>query len=198
MSSSSLFSSVLSCLLLLLPSLVYAQSNADRLTQQEDKELKAMLDEVLKAKVGSYPLNLSDPAIKRAFDLASRVEEYELLKINKAMKEKKYPFDGEFVAFYMSRFNKLFDESTKNAWLLAGAVENKKEKTFFDKALETTGLKGDKRNTVTLSYYHLLYPAERLFYMEIVQTVYKNNQADFSVLPKRAKDWVAERSAMFP
>lgn len=196
MSSAPLYSLVLSCLL--LPSIVYAQNNADRLTQEEDKQLKAMLDEVLKAKVGAYPMNLSDPAIKRAFDLASRVEEYELLKINKAMKEKKYPFEGEFVAFYMSRFNKLFDESTKNTWLLTGATENKKEKTFFDKALERTGLKGDKRNTVILSYYHLLYPAERLFYMEIVQTVYKNNEADFSLLPKRMKDWVAERSAMFP
>jgi len=198
MSSPSLYSSALCYFLFLLPSPVFAQSNADRLTQEEDKQLKAMLDEVLKAKVGTYPMNLSDPVIKRAFDLASRVEEYELLKINKAMKEKKYPFEGEFVANYMSRFFKMFDEPTKNAWLLAGATENKKEKAFFDKALEKTGLKGDKRNTVILSYYHLVYPAERLFYMEIVQTVYKNNEADFSLLPKRMKDWVAERSAMFP
>ncbi|HQR09024.1 MAG TPA: hypothetical protein PLN21_19535 [Gemmatales bacterium] len=197
MSTASLYSLALSCFIL-LPSLVFAQSDADRLTQQEDKELKAMLDEVQKAKSGSNPLNLTDPAIKRQFDLASRVAEYELLKINKAMVEKKYPFDGEFVAFYMSRYHKLFEENAKNAWLLKGATDNKNEKTFFDKALDKTGLKGDKRNTVILSYYHLLYPAERLFYMEIVQTVYKNNEANFSVLPKRMKDWVAERSAMFP
>lgn len=198
MPSPCLYFSAFCCLLGLLTPNAFAQTNADRLTQQEEQELKTMLDDVLKSKVGTYPLNLSDPAIKRAFDLASRVEEYELLKINKAMKEKKYPFDGEFVAHYISRFKKLFDESTKNAWLLAGATENKKEKAFFDKALEKTGLKGDKRNTVTLSYYHLLYPVERLFYIEIVQTVYKNNEADFSMLPKRMKDWVAERSTMFP
>ena len=98
----------------------------------------------------------------------------------------------------MSRYSKLFEEKAKTAWLLAGAVENKDEKAFFTKALEKTGLKGDKRNTVILGYYHLLYPAERLFYMEIVQVVYKNNEADFSLLPKRMKDWVAEHNAIFP
>ena len=49
MSSTSISTSALSCLLFLLPSLLFAQSNADRLTQEEDKQLKAMLDEVLKA-----------------------------------------------------------------------------------------------------------------------------------------------------
>lgn len=184
--------------IIFIPISVLAQSAADTLTFQEDKDLKAMLEEVLKAKAGSNPLNLSDPAIKRQFDLASRVAEYELLKINKAMREKKYPFNGEFVAFYMSRYGKLFEEKAKIAWLLAGTSENKDEKAFFNKALEKTGLKGDKRNTIILSYYHLLYPAERLFYMEIVQVVYKNNEADFSLLPKRMKDWVAERNEMFP
>jgi len=187
------------CLVIfLLPSVVSAQSDADQLTLQEEKELKAMLDVVLKSKTGSNPLDLTDAAIKRQYDLAGRVAEYELLKINKAMLEKKYPFSGEFVAFYMSRYSKMFEEKAKTAWLLAGAVENKDEKAFFTKALEKTGLKGDKKNTVILGYYHLLYPAERLFYMEIVQVVYKNNEADFSVLPKRMKDWVAERNAIFP
>ena len=184
--------------IIFIPLNILAQSPADTLTLQEDKELKAMMDEILKAKAGSNPLNLSDPAIKRQFDLASRVAEYELLKINKAMREKKYPFNGEFVAFYMSRYGKLFEEKAKITWLLAGTSENKDEKAFFNKALEKTGLKGDKRNTIILSYYHLLYPAERLFYMEIVQVVYKNNEADFSLLPKRMKDWVAERNEMFP
>jgi len=193
-----LFSMLLTLLTLFVPSIGLAQGELDRLTQQQASELKAMLDEVLKGKAKSNPLDLSDPAIKRQFDLASRVAQYELLKINKAMMEKKYPFDGEFVANYISRFNKLFDENSKNTWLLKGAVENRNEKAFFDKALEKTGLKGDKRNTVTLAYYHLRYPAERLFYMEIVQTVYKNNEADFSVLPKRMKDWVAERNELFP
>lgn len=185
-------------LIFLTPSMVSAQSAADQLTLQEEKELKAMLDVVLKSKAGSNPLDLTDAAIKRQYDLVSRVAEYELLKINKAMMEKKYPFNGEFVAFYMSRYSKLFEEKAKTAWLLAGTVENKDEKAFFTKALEKTGLKGDKRNTVILGYYHLLYPAERLFYMEIVQVVYKNNEADFSLLPKRMKDWVAERNAIFP
>lgn len=178
--------------------MLIAQGDADRLTLEEEKQLKVMLDEVMNGKAGSNALNLSDPVIKRQFDLASRVAEYELLKINKAMMEKKYPFEGEFVAFYISRFGKLFNDAAKNAWLLKGAVENRNEKNFFDKALEKTGLKGDKRNTVILGYYHLLYPAERLFYMEIVQAVYRNNEADFSILPKRMKDWVAERNAMFP
>lgn len=184
--------------LMLLPALAGAQGEADRLTYEEDKELKAMLADALKAKPGTNPLNLGDAEIKRAFDLASRVAQYGLLKLNKSMIEKKYVHDTDFVGFYMSRFGKLFDEKAKNTWLIAYAAENKKEKAFFDKELEKTGLQGDKRNTVIVSYYHLLYPAERLFYMEIVSIVYKNGVADFSLLPKRAKDWVADRNAMFP
>jgi hypothetical protein len=185
-------------LIFLIPSIAPCQSAADQLTLQEEKELKSMLEVVLKSKAASNPLDLTDASIKRQYDLVSRVAEYELLKINKAMLEKKYPFTGEFVAFYMSRYSKMFEEKAKTAWLLAGVVENKDEKAFFTKALEKTGLKGDKRNTVILGYYHLLYPAERLFYMEIVQVVYKNNEADFSLLPKRMKEWVAEHNAIFP
>ena len=83
-------------LFLFIPSMASGQSASDRLTLQEEKELKAMLDVVLKSKAASNPLDLTDPAIKRQYDLVSLVAEYELLKINKAMMEKKYPFSGEF------------------------------------------------------------------------------------------------------
>lgn len=184
--------------MIVMPLPLLGQVNADRLTTQEEREMKLMLEAALKAKPGTQALQLSDPAIKRQFDLASRVAEYELLRINKGMVEKKFHFEGEFIGNYISRYPKLFDEKMKNDWLIAYAMHNKTEKAFFDKALEKTGLKGDKRNTIIVSHYHLLYPAERVYYMEIVGIVYKNGTADFSMLPKRAKDWVAERNEMFP
>lgn len=184
--------------LLALTSSGYAQADPDRLTLDEEKDFQAMLATALQAKPGSIPLNLADAENKRVFDLSSRVAEYGMLKINRSMVEKKYVHDTDFVGFYMSRYGKLYDEKAKNAWLIAYARENKKEKAFFDKELAKTGLKGDKRDKIIVSHYHLPYPAERIFYMEIVSVVYKNGEADFSVLPKRMKDWVAERNAMFP
>lgn len=183
---------------LLLTALASGQVSPEKLTYEEEKELKTLLAEASKAKPGISPINLSDDAIKRQFDLVGKIGQYGLLRINKSMMDKKYQHESDFVAFYMSRYPKLFDEKLKNAWLLAYAAENKTEKSFFDKMLDKTGLKGAKRDTVITSYYHLLYPAERVYYMEIVSIVYKNNEADFSLLPKRAKDFVAERNAMFP
>lgn len=184
--------------LFLLATGAHSQDNADRLTYQEEQELKTLLDEALKASPGSMAINFGDASIKRKFDLASRVAQLGLLKLNKSMKEKKYAHESDFVGFYISRYGKMFDEAVSNTWLVAYASNNAKEKAFFDKELGKTGLTGNKRNTVIQSFYQLLYPAERLFYIEIVSIVYRNGQADFSLLTRRAKDWVANHNDMFP
>lgn len=174
------------------------QDVQERFSLEQDNERKAMLAAVLKAKPGTQPLQLSNAELKRKFDLAGRLEQYNLLRLNRSMVEKKYNHEGDFVGYYYSRFHQLFEEKARTTWLLAYATENKTEKAFFDKLAEKTGLKGEKRKTVTLSYYHLQYPAERVYYVELLVLVYKNNEADFNNLNKRAKDWVSERSAMFP
>jgi hypothetical protein len=174
------------------------QDARDALSSGESRELQALLEETLKAKPGTTPLDLTNATTRRQFDLAGRAEQYGLLRLNKSMVEKRYEHDGEFVAYYMSRFGKLFDEKTRNAWLLAYAAGNKTEKAFFVKVLGGTGLPGQKRETVILGYYHLPLTAERVFYAELVSLVYKDGRADFSALPKRAKDWIAAHNDLFP
>lgn len=184
--------------IILLVSCVVQAPDPDRLTQQEERELKTMMEAALKAKPDTIALKLADPEQKRAFDLASRIAQLGLLKINRAIAEKKYEFDTDFVGFYVSRFPKLFDEPRLRSWVIAYANTNKKEKDFFTKILKDTGLKDAKRDTVLYSYYTLPFPTERNYYMELVSIVYQNNTADFSKLPKRAKDWIALHNDLFP
>jgi hypothetical protein len=174
------------------------QDDPNRLTADESEEYRRLLDATLKAKPGTSPLNLADAAIKRQFDLTPRVVQYELLRLNRSMMEKKYAHGSEFVANYMSRHGKLFDEKARNDWLLAYASQNQTEKGYFDRQLGKTGLQGEKRKTVVLGYYHLPRPYERMFYIELVSLVYKDGVADFSALPKRAKDWIAAHNDLFP
>jgi hypothetical protein len=174
------------------------QDEPDRLTAEENEEYKRLLDATLKAKPGTSPLNLADAAIKRQFDLTGRVVQYELLRLNRSMMEKKYAHGSEFVANYMSRHGKLFDEKARSDWLLAYASQNQTEKSFFDRHLGKSGLQGEKRKTVVLGYYHLPRPYERVFYIELVSLIYKDGVADFSALPKRAKDWIATHNDLFP
>ncbi len=174
------------------------QDPRDVLTAEEERERQALLGEVLKAKPGTQPLNLANLEIRRQFDLSGRTEQYGLLRLNRSMTQKRYTHDGDFVAYYVSRFNKLFEEKARNAWVLAYASQNKTEKEFFDKRLAASGLSGEKRDRVVLSYYSLQLPLERAFYIDLVQAVYKKGTADFSSLPKRAKDWVAEHNDLFP
>ena len=170
----------------------------DRLSQQEERDRKEMLDAVLKGKPGVFALNLGDPEIKRQFDLASLISQLGLLKINKAIAEKKYEFESDFVGFYVSRFPKIYDEAKLRPWVLAYAQTNKKEKDFFARVLKDTGLKDAKRDTVLYGYYTLPFPTERIFYIELVSVVYQNGTADFSKLTKRAKDWIALHNDLFP
>jgi hypothetical protein len=174
------------------------QADPERLTLQEEKELNEMLAVTLKAKPGEYALQLADASIKRQFDLSSRIAQLGMLKINRAIHDKKYESNSDFVGFYVSRFGMLYEPKMLRTWVLAYAENNKQERDLFTKALKDTGLKGEKRNTVVYSFYSLLYPAERLFYIELVGIVYKNGEADFSKLNKRAKDWIANRNDMFP
>ncbi len=183
------FISVLACIL---------QVDPDRLSMQEEKQLNEMLQATLKAKPGEYALLLSDAVVKRQFDLASRVAQLGILKINRAIHDKTYEFNSDFVGYYVSRHNKLYDPKMLREWVLAYAVNNKQEKDFFAKALKGTGLNGDKQSTIMFSFYTLEFPAERLFYIEIVGIVYKNGEADFSQLTKRAKDWIANHNDFFP
>jgi hypothetical protein len=184
--------------MLLLALILVQAPDPDRLTQQEERELKTMLEAALKAKPNTIPLKLSDPEQKRSFDLASRVAQLGLLKINRGIAEKKYEFDTDFVGFYVSRYSKMFDETKLRSWVIAYANTNKKEKDFFSKMLRDTGLKDVKRETVLYSFYTLLFPAERLYYIELVSIVYQNNTADFSKLSKREKDWIAMHNDLFP
>jgi hypothetical protein len=174
------------------------QVEPERLTLQEEKELNEMLAATLKAKPGEYALQLSDASIKRQFDLSTRIAQLGMLKINRAIHDKKYESSSDFVGFYVSRFGMLYEPKMLRNWVLAYAENNKQDRDLFTKALKDTGLKGEKRNTVLYSFYTILYPAERLFYIEIVGIVYKNGEADFSKLNKRAKDWIATRNDMFP
>lgn len=181
-----------------VPLAIARQDARDVITVEEDRERQALLAEALKAKPGSQPLNLANPETKRLFDLAGRAEQYGLLRLNRSMVKKRYTHDGDFVAYYLSRFGKLFDEKTKTTWLLAYASQNKTEKEFFDKRLAATGLSGEKRDRIILSFYQLQLPFERALYIDLVQSVYKNGTADFSSLPKRAKDWIAAHNDLFP
>lgn len=174
------------------------QIDPDRLSLQEEKQLNELLQATLKAKPGEYALLLADSTLKRQFDLSSRVAQLGILKINGAIRDKTYEFNSDFVGYYVSRHSKLYDPKMLREWVLAYAANNKEEKAFFAKALKNTGLQGDKHAIVVYSFYTLEFPAERLFYIDIVGIVYKNGEADFSKLTKRAKDWIANRNDFFP
>lgn len=75
------------------------QADPERLTLQEEKELNEMLAVTLKAKPGEYALQLADASIKRQFDLSSRIAQLGMLKINRAIHDKKYESNSDFVGF---------------------------------------------------------------------------------------------------
>ena len=166
-------------------------------TQKMEKAFADDVAAIVKSEPGSNVLDLTQARVKREFDLKEKEVQVELLALNRMIMGKKYDVKDEYIFQFENRYGLLLNRKLLNEWLIGYSNSKPAMKEMFAEISKTTGLSDEKMKKVITSYVPMS-NVDRLYYIEIVRSAYKNGVADFSLLGKGQKSFVEANPRAFP